>query len=104
MVGSKDAVETLITLFLQDQSDLDLHVCLSLHVPIFAIVFFLLLQIIHRYIRARSIYLSDNLVAKVGDFDFAMLEEDYSVAKEHRRVSRVNQVSDGRREENLESG
>ena len=26
--------------------------------------------------RARSIYLSDNLVAKVGDFDFAILMED----------------------------
>ena len=33
-------------------------------------------QISHRYLRARSIYLSDNLVAKVGDFDYAVLMED----------------------------
>lgn len=42
-------------------------------------------KIIHRYLRARSIYLSDNLVAKVGDFDFAILEEDSSTAEEQRR-------------------
>ena len=53
---------------------------------------FVLFQIIHRYIRARSVYLSDNLVAKVGDFDFAILDDDNTSDDGSGRVSNSGTV------------